>query len=124
MECTLFISRIMMIISESKQLYLEKVRCRLRKHHPFCLLLLGKLMPMRILSRFLNVKKTGGIYEAEISTMLIKGFLWRSQDVCTYQRRIQDFPEGGGTNSQSGCANLLFCNFFGRKLHENERIWT
>ena len=52
MECTLFISRIMMIISESKQLYLEKVRCRLRKHHPFCLLLLGKLMSMRIYRGF------------------------------------------------------------------------
>ena len=35
------------------------------------------------------------------------------------QWRIQDFP-GGGSNSQSGCANL----FFGQKLHENERIWT
>ena len=34
------------------------------------------------------------------------------------QWRIQDFPEGGA-NSQSGCANLIF---FGRKLHENERI--
>ena len=27
------------------------------------------------------------------------------------QWRIQDFPEGG-TNSQSGCTDLLFCNFF------------
>ena len=30
------------------------------------------------------------------------------------------FRREGGANSQSGCANL----FFGRKLHENERIWT
>ena len=29
-----------------------------------------------------------------------------------YQWRIQDFPGGGGANSQSGCANLLFCKFF------------
>ena len=36
------------------------------------------------------------------------------------QWRIQDFPEGG-SNSQSGCAYLFF---FGRKLHENERIRT
>ena len=27
------------------------------------------------------------------------------------QWRIQDFPEGSA-NSQSGCANLLFCNYF------------
>ena len=39
--------------------------------------------------------------------------------VLGFQWRIQNFPEGGA-NSQSGCANL----FFGRKLHENERIWT
>ena len=55
--------------------------------------------------------------------MLVKGFLWRPQVICTYQLRIQDFPEGGA-NSQSGCTNLLFCIFFCRKLHENERIWT
>ena len=29
-----------------------------------------------------------------------------------------------GANSQSGCANVLFCIFFYQKLHENERIWT
>ena len=28
--------------------------------------------------------------------------------------RIQDFPGGGGANSQNGCANL----FFSEKLHE------
>ena len=28
----------------------------------------------------------------------------------------------GGANSQSRCANILFCNFFHRELHENERI--
>ena len=31
---------------------------------------------------------------------------------------------GGGRNSQNGCLNLLFCKFFFRKLHENERIWN
>ena len=43
-----------------------------------------------------------------------------------YQLRTQNFPGGwgfGGANSLSGCAYLLFCNFFCRKLHENERIW-
>ena len=30
----------------------------------------------------------------------------------------------GGTNSQSGCTNLLFCNFFCQKLYENQIIWT
>ena len=29
-----------------------------------------------------------------------------------------------GANCQSGCANLLFCNSFCPKLHENERTWT
>ena len=29
-----------------------------------------------------------------------------------------------GANFQSGCANLLFCNCFCQKLHENETIWT
>ena len=33
------------------------------------------------------------------------------------------FPRGGGANSQSRGANLLFGQIF-RKLHENERIWT
>ena len=33
------------------------------------------------------------------------------------------FPRGDA-NSHSGCTNLLFLRFFGRKLHENERIWT
>ena len=31
---------------------------------------------------------------------------------------------GKGTNPQSACVDLLFCNFSSRKLHENERIWT
>ena len=56
------------------------------------------------------MKKTVGIYEVGISTMLVKGFLWRPQVICTYQLPIQDFPEGGA-NSQSGCTNLLFCIF-------------
>ena len=30
----------------------------------------------------------------------------------------------GGANSQCACANLLFYNFFCKKLHENERICT
>ena len=30
----------------------------------------------------------------------------------------------GGANSQSWCANLLFCKFFAESCHENERIWT
>ena len=34
------------------------------------------------------------------------------------------FSWGRGANSQSGRANLFFCNFFCRKLYENERIWT
>ena len=43
---------------------------------------------------------------------------WRKPEM--KQWRFQDFPwEGGGGNSQSGYANLLFC----RNLHENERIW-
>ena len=43
-----------------------------------------------------------------------------------FQARIQDFPKvahqlpGGG----GGCANLLFCQNFCRKLHENEITWT
>ena len=57
------------------------------------------------------MKKTGGIYEAEISTMLIKGFLWRSQDVCTYQRRIQDFPEGGVLTPTVGVLTYYFAIF-------------
>ena len=45
--------------------------------------------------------------------------IWKWIIIYCCQWRIQDFPEGGA-NSQSGCANLLFC----RKLHENERTWT
>ena len=37
-----------------------------------------------------------------------------------YQWRIQDFPQGGGANSQ----NCYYFSHFCRKLHENERIWT
>ena len=39
---------------------------------------------------------------------------------CRIQWRIQDFPKKGA-NSQSGCANLLFCKFFAencRKMKE------
>ena len=36
------------------------------------------------------------------------------------QWRIQDFPQGGGANSQKCYYFSIFC----RKLHENERIWT
>ena len=36
------------------------------------------------------------------------------------QWRIQDFPQGGGANSQ----NCYYFSHFCRKLHENERIWT
>ena len=36
------------------------------------------------------------------------------------QWRIQDFPRGGGANSQ----NCYYFSHFCRKLHENERIWT
>ena len=35
--------------------------------------------------------------------------------------RIQDFPEEEGAQTPK---LELFCNFFCRKLHENERIWT
>ena len=38
----------------------------------------------------------------------------------TKQWRIQDFPRGGGANSQ----NCYYFSHFCRKLHENERIWT
>ena len=33
------------------------------------------------------------------------------------------FPGGEGANSKGGCEKL-FCQFFPRKLHEIERIWT
>ena len=36
------------------------------------------------------------------------------------QWRIQDFPEGGAPTPKSA---IIF-QFFSRKLHENERIWT
>ena len=36
------------------------------------------------------------------------------------QWRIQDFPRGGGANSQKCYYFSIFC----WKLHENERIWT
>ena len=35
----------------------------------------------------------------------------RQEEIVLKQWRIQDFPEWGA-NSQSGCANLLFCKFF------------
>ena len=38
----------------------------------------------------------------------------------TVQWRIQDFPERGAPIPKL----RLFCKFFYRKLHENERIWT
>ena len=37
---------------------------------------------------------------------------------------IQDFPWGGGANSQSRCANLLFCKLFAENCMKNGRIWT
>ena len=36
------------------------------------------------------------------------------------QWRIQDFPQGGAPTPKSA---IIF-QFFGQKLHENERIWT
>ena len=37
-----------------------------------------------------------------------------------YQWRIQDFSQGGAPTPKS----VIIFQFFGRKLHENERIWT
>ena len=34
------------------------------------------------------------------------------------------FPQGGRANSKGGCEKLLFCQFFPKKLHKIERIWT
>ena len=43
--------------------------------------------------------------------MLVKGFLWRPQDICTYQRRIQDFPEMAPT-PKVGVLTYYFAFFF------------
>ena len=44
---------------------------------------------------------------------------------CTYiVQPVADPGFSGGANSQSGCSNLLFCNFISRKLHQNERNWA
>ena len=40
--------------------------------------------------------------------------------VCGWSRIFR----GVGHQLPRGCGNLLFCNFFGQKLRENERIWT
>ena len=47
-----------------------------------------------------------------------KLLIW--DNLCRFQWRIQDFPQGG-------CANSQNCSYFSNfcwKLHENERIWT
>ena len=40
---------------------------------------------------------------------------------CRIQWRIQDFPKKGA-NSQSGCANLLFCKFFAENCMKMKEI--
>ena len=39
------------------------------------------------------------------------------------QWRIHNFP-GGDTNRQSGCVNILFCNFVAEKCMKMKQIWT
>ena len=54
-----------------------------------------------------------------IKCQLVKGLAF--QGCRLYQWRIQDFPRGGGAPTPK-VGVLTY--FFGRKLHENERIWT
>ena len=110
----------MTIISESKQLYLEKVRNQQRKHHPFCLRLLGKLMSMKFIKMFRCEKLSQLMCWDFKPCMLEKKILWRLR-VTRTSFQIGKLPLLCGqtvamvTERQSGADNLTLSLGFQNK---------